>query len=104
FQPGYVLEKTTAGVKSAIGVQMDHAYQANHVLASDDPEFVYQLAKWMEENHDTFKAKFNHAHMMNVKNLVAFLDKGALSPLHEGTIRYLNEKKLWKPEYQARQD
>jgi TRAP transporter TAXI family solute receptor len=104
FQPGYILEKTTSGVKSAIGVQMDHAYQSNHVKAEEDPEFVYQLAKWMEENHDKYKAKFNHAHMMNVKNLVAFLDAGALSPLHEGTIRYLKEKNLWKPAYQARQD
>jgi hypothetical protein len=58
----------------------------------------------MEENHDKYKAKFNHAHMMNVNNLVAFLDKGALTPVHEGTIRYLKEKKLWKPERQARQD
>lgn len=104
FQPGYILEKTTAGVKSAIGVQMDHAYQSNHVKADEDAEFVYQLAKWMEENHDKYKAKFNHAHMMNVNNLVAFLDKGALSPVHEGTIRYLKEKKLWKPAHQARQD
>lgn len=104
FQPGYVLDKTSSGVKSAIGVQMDHAFQSNHVKAEDDAEFVYQLAKWMEENHDKYKGKFTHAHMMNVKNLVAFLDAGALSPLHEGTIRYLKEKNLWKPAYQARQD
>jgi uncharacterized protein len=104
FQPGYVLQKTTAGVKSAIGVQMDHAYQSNHVKAEDDPEFVYQLAKWMEENHDKYKAKFNHAHMMSVASLIAFLDAGALEPLHEGTIKYLQEKKLWKQQYQERQD
>jgi uncharacterized protein len=104
IQPGYLLEKTKAGVKSAIGVQMDHAYQANHVLASDDPEFVYQLAKWMDDNYDKYKDKFNHAHMMNVNNLVAFLEAGALAPLHEGTIRLLKEKNLWKPQYQARQD
>ena len=58
----------------------------------------------MEENHAKYKDKFNHAHMMNVNNLVAFLEKGALEPLHEGTIRFLKEKKLWKPQYQARQD
>ena len=104
IQPGYIPQKTTAGVKSAIGVRMDHAYQANHVLAKDDAEFVYQLAKWMDVNHDKFKKKFNHAHMMSIDNLVAYLDAGALTPLHEGTIRYLKEKKLWKPAYQARQD
>jgi hypothetical protein len=41
---------------------------------------------------------------MTVGNLVAFLDGGALQPLHEGTIRYLKEKNLWKPAHQARQD
>ena len=58
----------------------------------------------MDVNHDKFKKKFNHAHMMSIDNLVAYLDAGALTPLHEGTIRYLKEKKLWKPTYQARQD
>ncbi|HEX5778428.1 MAG TPA: TAXI family TRAP transporter solute-binding subunit [Xanthobacteraceae bacterium] len=104
IQPGYIPQKTAAGVKSAIGLRMDHAYQANHVLAKDDPEFVYQLAKWMDVNHDKFKKKFNHAHMMSIDNLIAYLDAGALTPLHEGTIRYLKEKKLWKPAYQGRQD
>lgn len=104
LQPGYILQKTASGVKSAIGVQMDHAFQANNVLASEDPEFVYQLAKWLDENHDRYKDKFTHAKMMTVDNLVAFLDIGALMPVHEGTIRYLKEKNLWKPQYQARQD
>jgi hypothetical protein len=104
IQPGYVLAKTTAGVKSALGLQMDHAYQTNHALASEDPELVYQLTKWMDENYDKFKDKFTHAKMMSMANLVAYLDIGILEPLHEGTIRYMKEKNLWKPSYQARQD
>jgi hypothetical protein len=104
IQPGYVLAKTTAGVKSALGLQMDHAYQTNHALASEDPELVYQLTKWMDENYDKFKDKFTHAKMMSLANLVAYLEIGSLEPLHEGTIRYLKEKNLWKPQYQARQD
>jgi uncharacterized protein len=58
----------------------------------------------MDENHDKYKAKFTHANMMTVANLVEYLDAGALEPLHDGAIRYLKEKKLWKPAYQARQD
>jgi TRAP transporter TAXI family solute receptor len=104
IQPGYIPQKTAAGVKSAIGIRMDHAYQANHVRADEDQAFVYELAKWMDVNHDKFKAKFNHAYMMSIDNLVAYLDAGALTPLHEGTIAYLKEKKLWKPDYQKRQD
>lgn len=83
---------------------MDHAFQANHVLADEDPEFVYQLLKWMDEEHDSYKEDFTHAHMMSIENLVAFLDNGALQPLHEGAIRYLDELGLWKEEYQTRQD
>jgi TRAP transporter TAXI family solute receptor len=101
---GYVGQNTVSGVKSAIGIAMDHAYQCNHVRAEDDPEFVYQLIKWLDENHDSYKADFTHAHLMTVDNLVAFLDSGALQPLHEGAIRYLKEKGRWKPAHQTRQD
>jgi uncharacterized protein len=58
----------------------------------------------MDEQHDSFKDDFQHAHMMSIDNLVAFLEAGALQPLHEGVIRYLEEKGLWKEEYQRRQD
>jgi len=101
---GYVGQTTTSGVKSAIGVPMDHAFQCNHVRADEDPEFVYQLIKWQDENHASYKADFTHAHLMTVDNLVVFLDSGALQPLHDGAIRYLKEKGRWKPVHQARQD
>jgi uncharacterized protein len=102
--PGYVPQEVVSGVTTSHGVYMDHAFQANHVLADEDPEFVYQLVKWMDEQHDSFKDDFQHAHMMSIDNLVAFLEAGALQPLHEGVIRYLEEKGLWKEEYQRRQD
>ena len=101
---GYVPQKTSAGVKSALDLRMDHAFQANHVRADEDPEFVYQLLKWLDENHASYKGDFTHAHMMNLDNLVLFLDSGALQPLHEGAIRYLKEKGRWKDAYQKRQD
>jgi uncharacterized protein len=98
------VQKTTAGVRSALGLRMDHAFQVNHVRGDEDPEFAYQLLKWLDENHASYKGDFTHAHMMTVDNLVAFLDAGALQPLHEGAIRYLKEKGRWKASYQARQD
>lgn len=101
---GYVPQKTSAGVKSSHGLRMDHAFQANHVRADEDPEFVYQLLKWLDENHASYKGDFTHAHMMNLDNLVLFLESGALQPLHEGAIRYLKEKGRWKDAYQKRQD
>ena len=104
LQAGYILQKTVSGTKSAIGVVMDHAYQSNHVRADEDPDFIYHLCKWLDQNLDKFKGKFTHAHMMSIQSLVSYLDAGALEPLHEGTIRYLKEKGLWKPKYQERQD
>ena len=101
---GYVPQKTVSGVKSSLGIPMDHAFQCNHVRGDEDPEFVYQLIKWLDENHESYKKDFTHAHLMTVDNLVVFLDSGALQPLHEGAIRYLKEKGRWKPAHQARQD
>jgi hypothetical protein len=104
LQPGYVPAKTVSGVKSAIGINMDHAYQANHVRADEDPEFVYNLAKWLNEHYDDFKDDYTYAPMMSVDSLKSFLDAGALQPLHEGTIRYLTELGIWNDTYQKRQD
>jgi TRAP-type uncharacterized transport system substrate-binding protein len=87
---GYVAREVETGVSTSHGLYMDHAFQANHVSADEDPEFVYQLLKWMDEAHDSYKDDFTHAHMMSIDNLVAFLDNGALQPLHEGAIRYLD--------------
>ncbi|MDB2449054.1 TAXI family TRAP transporter solute-binding subunit [bacterium] len=104
LQPGYVARETQSGVPSARGVVMDHAFQANHVLADEDPEFVYQLVKWMDQQHEAYKDDFTYAYMMSIDSLVQFLELGALQPLHPGTIRYLQEKGLWSDAFQHRQD
>lgn len=104
LQPGYVARETLSGVPSARGVVMDHAFQANHVLANEDPEFVYQLVKWMDEQHDSYKDDYTYAYMMSIDTLVQFLELGALQPVHEGTIRYLKEKGLWTDAFQQQQD
>lgn len=101
---GYVPAETEAGVTSAKGIRMDHAYQTNHVRADEDEEFVYQLYKWMDVNHDSYKDDFTHAHMMTVDNMVNFLNEGHLQPLHQGAIRYLKEKGVWTDAFQERQD
>jgi hypothetical protein len=101
---GYVPKTTGSGVKSALKLRMDHAFQCNHVRAEEDPEFVYQLIKWLDENHESYKNDFTHAHLMTVSSLVDFLESGALQPMHEGTIRYLKDKGLWQGKFQDRQD
>jgi len=104
LQAGYVPAKTVSGPKSAMGVVMDHAFQTQHVRASESVDFVYNLTKWLDQNHDSFKGKFVHAKMMSIASLVKYLDQGILEPLHEGTIKYLKEKGIWNASHQARQD
>jgi hypothetical protein len=104
LSPGYVIATTISGPKSAIGVTMDHAYQSNHVLAEESPDFVYNLVKWLDQNHDLYKEKFIHAKMLTIDNMVGYLEAGALVPFHEGTIRYLKELGKWNDKFQARQD
>lgn len=101
---GYIPTVVTAGTKSSVGIYMDHAFQANHVRADQDPEFVYNLLKWLDEHHQDFKEDYTHAQMMSVSSLKAFLESGALQPLHEGAVRYLTEKGIWSDAHQARQD
>lgn len=104
LHPGYVAGETVSGVGSSIGVNMDHAFQANHVRADEDEEFVYQLLKWLDEEHESFREDFTHAHMMSVDSLISFMEAGALQPLHPGAIRYLEETGNWNDDYQAQQD
>lgn len=101
---GYIARPAEAGVSTAHGINMDHAFQSNHVRGDEDEEFVYQLVKWMDENHSAYEDAFTHAHMMTIDNLIQFLEIGALQPLHEGTIRYLDELGHWTDEFQRRQD
>lgn len=58
---GYVPGPASAGVDSAMGLHMDHAFQANHVKADADPEFVYQLVRWLDEHHADFADDYTHA-------------------------------------------
>ena len=104
LMPGYTPLETVSGTTSALGIRVDHAFQANHVRADEDPEFVYQLAKWLDEHYEDFKDDFVHAPMMSVDSMVRFLEAGHLQPIHDGAIRYLQEIGVWNAQYQARND
>ncbi len=102
--PGYVPIETVSGPPSAIGVHMDHAFQANHVRAEADADFVYNLLKWTDENYESYKDDFVHAHLMSVESIRKFLEAGHMQPFHEGAVRYLTEIGIWSDAYQARND
>ena len=66
-----------------------------------DEELVYQLVKWLDENYDKYKDAHPWCAQMTIENLLA-LSETHYQPLHEGTVRYLEEKGLWTDRHQAR--
>jgi len=89
------------GAPSAHGKWMMVTLHGHSAAADRDPELIYNLAKWFDENYDRYK----DAHPLNIhisiENTMA-LAETSFWPLHDGTIRYLKEKGLWTPAHEAR--
>ena len=82
------------GVQSAVGVD---GLTSNFVYFSRpdvDQEMVYQLAKWLNENFESYKSVHKAASRMSLKLFRSFLDYCPL-PVAEGTVRYLKEIGQW---------
>jgi len=82
------------GVPSGIGVDGFTAPILYQVRMDEDPDLVYQLAKWLHENFDQYKDIHVMAQRMSLKYFRKFLDYCDW-PVHEGTVRYLKEIGQW---------
>jgi len=92
FAPAY------KGVKSANGVNMVANISYYHALAGTDPELIYQVAKWLGENHSKYRDKHPDSGDMDIEIQRGNLDLARQMnylPVHDGTIRYLKEKGKW---------
>jgi hypothetical protein len=69
--------------------------------ANADAEFIYHLAKWMDENYPRYKDLHYWLPAMSRQNLMEELDTTFI-PCHEGLIKYLKELGLWTPEHEKR--
>ena len=69
------------------GVTSNFVYS---VPADADAEFVYNMAKWLNESHDAYKGTHPLAARMSLELFRGYLDRTPL-PVHEGTVRYLRE-------------
>jgi hypothetical protein len=66
-----------------------------------DPELVYRIIKWLDENYDRYKDGAPWCKTMTLDNLVA-LAQEHYEPIHDGAVRYLKEKGLWTDALEAR--
>jgi len=89
------------GVPSAQGVPGLSSLSPYLTRAESDPELVYHLVKWLDENYDKFKDSHPTCRAITMDSLLAIAET-SWQPLHEGTVRYLEEKGLWTPAHEVR--
>jgi len=66
-----------------------------------DPELIYNIAKWLDENYDKYKDRFDSNVWMTMdilKDAIAEM----FTPVHPGLKRYLIEKGIWNDIYEKR--
>jgi len=86
--------KNQLGVKSAIGAPTVMLYFPISTRADTDPELVYHLCKWLDENYNAYKDLYVTCQTIARANYRAFLDVNPF-PVHEGAIKYLKEIGIW---------
>ncbi|PTW54360.1 hypothetical protein C8N35_11441 [Breoghania corrubedonensis] len=100
-RPMLIPNKISMGVESARGVEGSTSNFLYMVAADADPEFAYNMAKWLAGSYDGYKSTHPLASRMSADIFRAYLDRTPL-PVHEGTVRYLKEAGLWSPADEAR--
>jgi len=103
FLPAHVIGPITSGVESSIG---HWGWGGSSVLwtrAEEDPELMYQVTKWLDENYDSYKDLHSLMPDMQMTELRKFMDCTYL-PIHEGVIRYFKEKGMWTADDDIRQE
>jgi TRAP transporter TAXI family solute receptor len=100
--PSAVFGEIGRGVPSAIGV--NGMVQITSLATRDDAdeELVYNLVKWMDENHDLYQDTHPSLPAMTVETTMKNF-KTDYVPLHEGTIKYLKEIGVWTEACDERQ-
>ena len=90
------------GVKSAIGSWAVTGINFEQTSADTDPELVYHLVKWLDENYPRFKDKHSSNRFRNRETLLEGL-RNTFMPCHEGLIAYLKDLGVWTKAHDIRQ-
>jgi len=100
--PMYTFAPMGSGVKEAIGAWGTVGYIFDVTSVNSDPDLVYNMAKWLDENYDRYKDAHASNEFMTLELLMDSLETTYI-PVHEGLIRYLEEKGLWTEAHAGRQ-
>jgi len=99
--PWTTFDYATGGLPTAEGVPMCKNISPYITSADTDPELVYRIVKWLDENYDKYKDSNPWCKAMTIDNLLALAESN-YEPIHEGSVRYLREKGLWTDELEAK--
>jgi len=89
------------GTPSAHGVWMCPTIPRYDIHPETDPELVYNMVKWLDENYDKYKEGHPYCQYMTIDTLLNLAETDYV-PLHQGAVKYLEEKGLWTPAHEAR--
>lgn len=95
FGPMFNGPPSCLGVHGTIGTSL---YIGHERL---DPDYVYHLAKWLDENHDLYRDGHSWLPWMTRETLVEELPH-TFYPVHEGLKRYLKELGIWTDKHERR--
>ena len=101
--PSTLFGKPDLGVEIARDVRMMVHPKAIWTRAETDPDFIYNLGKWLDENYDLYKGKYDSAALLDISHIERLLSTTFI-PIHEGAIRYFKELGLWTAAHDARQE
>jgi len=99
--PEAILGPMTVGVSSCRGIWGTVHLNTYATSANADPEVVYHVVKWLDENHDLYKDLHPWCEDMTIDALMIMAETQFV-PLHRGTVRYLEEIGRWTPVHEAR--
>lgn len=99
-RPMLIPAEISMGVETARGVGGAISNFVYAMPADADADLVYNLATFFGDSHDAYKGTHPLAARMSMEEFRKFLDRSPL-PVHEGTVRYLEEIGAWSEEDQA---
>lgn len=101
ISPMYDFGPITAGPPSTIGTWAISSYKYLGVDMNTDPEMVYRLVKWLDQNYASYKDSYASNTNMTFQDVITAMQT-TFMPIHPGLVKYLKEKGIWTADYEKR--